>query len=109
MRAASLETLRRYTDNSIRLADAVPGSDAEDEEVSAGEELQRRLWALAGRSLDGAPEDTAPRLYVESLNQMIDQRTVRTASLNNRTPPCTRPTLGPANQNRVGRGNACTD
>ena len=86
VRTASLEALRRYTDNSIRLSDAVPGSDAENEAVSAGEELQHGLWALAGRSLDGAPQDTAPRLYVDSLNQMIDQRTVRTASLNNRVP-----------------------
>jgi hypothetical protein len=86
VRTASLETLRRYTDNSILLADAIPESDAETEAVSAGEELQRRLWALAGRSLDAAPQDTAPRLYVDSLNQMIDQRTVRTASLNNRVP-----------------------
>lgn len=85
-RTPSLETLRRYTDNSILLADAVPGSDVEKEAVSTGEGLQRRLWALAGRSLDGAPQDTAPRLYVESLNQMIDQRTVRTAALNNRVP-----------------------
>jgi hypothetical protein len=86
VRAASLETLRRYTDNSIRLADAIPGTDAEDEAESEGKEQQRRLWALAGRALDGAPEGTAPRLYVESLNQMIDQRTVRTASLKNRVP-----------------------
>ena len=86
VRTVSLETLRRYTDNSIRLADTVPDSDAQRAAISAGEELQRRLWALAGRSLAGAPEDTAPRLYVESLNQMIDQRTVRTATLNNRVP-----------------------
>ena len=45
VRTPSLETLRRYTDNSILLADAVPGSGAMDEAVSAGEELQRRLWA----------------------------------------------------------------
>jgi len=86
VRTPSLDTLRRYTDNSILLADAVPGSDAMDEAVSAGEELQRRLWGLAGESLDDAPEDSAPRLYVESLNQMIDQRTVRTATLSNRVP-----------------------
>src|SRR5215212_8484409 len=57
-RTPSLETLRRYTDNSILLADAVPGSGVEKEAVSTGEGLQRRLWALAGRSLDGAPQDT---------------------------------------------------
>jgi hypothetical protein len=48
--------------------------------------LQRRLWSLAGDALVGAPQDSAPRLYVETLNQMIDQQTVRIAALNNRIP-----------------------
>ena len=41
---------------------------------------------VAGDSLAGARQDTAPRLYVETLNQMIDQQTVRVAALNNRIP-----------------------
>jgi hypothetical protein len=49
-------------------------------------ELQRRLWRLAGQSVAGAPTATAPRLYVETLNEMIDQQTVRVAGLNNRVP-----------------------
>ena len=48
--------------------------------------LQRRLWSLAGDALDAAPQDSAPRLYVETLNEMIDQQTVRVAALNNRIP-----------------------
>ena len=32
------------------------------------------------------PRDSAPRLYVESLNAMIDQQAVRLAGLNNRVP-----------------------
>jgi hypothetical protein len=48
--------------------------------------LQRRLWGLAGQALDDAPLASAPRLYVDSLNAMIDQQTVRISALNNRVP-----------------------
>jgi hypothetical protein len=50
------------------------------------ERLQRRLWALAGEALGAAPEASAPRLYVETLNEMIDSQTVRVAALNNQVP-----------------------
>ena len=54
--------------------------------VAQEDALQRRLWSLAGDALAGAPQDSAPRLYVETLNEMIDQQTVRVAALNNRIP-----------------------
>jgi len=85
-RARSLELLRRYTDTSIRLSEAIPNSDASRRAIDDGEHLQRRLWALAGGALSDAPRDSAPRLYVETLNGMIDMQTVRIAALNNRVP-----------------------
>jgi hypothetical protein len=85
-RARSLELLRRYTDTRIRLSDAIPNSDASHRAIDDGAELQRRLWALAGQALSAAPQDSAPRLYVETLNEMIDMQTVRVAALNNRVP-----------------------
>jgi hypothetical protein len=36
--------------------------------------------------MNGRPGDSAPRLYVDSLNSMIDQQEVRLAGLNNRVP-----------------------
>lgn len=87
MRSRSLELLTDYTDTSIRLTDAVPSSPAAKEALADGQRLQRELWALAGRSLAAAPVASAPRLYVETLNHMIDQQTVRKAALNNRVPP----------------------
>src|SRR6185436_17593584 len=48
--------------------------------------IQRDLWRLAGDSLAGSPDASAPRLYVETLNEMIDMQTVRVAALNNRVP-----------------------
>ena len=41
---------------------------------------------LAGQALDTAPTASAPRLYVESLNQMIDLQTDRVSGNNNRVP-----------------------
>lgn len=86
MRSRSLELLRRYTDASIALSGAVPGSSAAQRAVGEESQIQRSLWALAGQSLVGEPVDTAPRLYVESLNEMIDMQTVRVAALANRVP-----------------------
>ena len=41
---------------------------------------------MAGAAVSGAPTDSAPRVYVESLNAMIDMQTTRVAALNNRVP-----------------------
>ncbi len=43
-------------------------------------------WYLAGQALAAQPTASAPRLYVESLNEMIDQQTTRVSALNNRVP-----------------------
>ena len=86
VRTRSLELLRRYTDASIRLSDAVPGSAGSRAAIADENRLQRELWGLAGQALAGSPNATAPRLYVDSLNQMIDMQTVRVAVLNNRVP-----------------------
>jgi hypothetical protein len=85
-RMQSLALLRRYTDTSIRLSDSVPGSRDARAAVAAGDVLQRRLWSLAGQTLARDPDASAPRLYVESLNEMIDMQTVRVAGLSNRVP-----------------------
>jgi hypothetical protein len=86
VRSASLAQLRRYTDTTIRLSEQVPGSDGARRAAADGHRIQRDLWGLAGRSLSAAPQDTAPRLYVQSLNDMIDLQTARIAGLGNRVP-----------------------
>jgi hypothetical protein len=78
--------LREYADLALRLSDEVPGSSGMRRTSAAQGLVQRRLWRLAGEAVDGAPVASAPRLYVESLNAMIDQQTVRVAVLNNRVP-----------------------
>jgi hypothetical protein len=85
-RSRSLALLTRYTDATIRLSKAVPGSRAAQDAVADSERLERTLWALAARQLDAAPVASAPRLYVETLNEMIDAQTARVSTLNNRVP-----------------------
>lgn len=85
-RSQSMALLVEYADVELELTDEVPGSDAAARTIAEGSALQRQLWALAGQALRQDPRNTAPRLYVESLNEMIDQQTVRVAGLNNRVP-----------------------
>jgi hypothetical protein len=86
VRSGSMARLKRYTDASIRLSDSVPNSGKARRAAADGAHLERELWRLAGQALSAAPQASAPRLYVESLNDMIDSQTVRIAGLQNRVP-----------------------
>jgi hypothetical protein len=86
VRSRSLKLLRRYTDTSIRLSETIPGSSTASAMLAASSVLQRELWRLAGQALNEAPVASAPRLYVDSLNEMFDAQTTRVAALNNRVP-----------------------
>jgi hypothetical protein len=86
VRSRSLPLLVAYTDAEIRLTDEMSGSELAEETVARASRLQRELWALAGRAVREEPTASAPRLYEDSLNAMIDQQAVRVAGLNNRVP-----------------------
>jgi hypothetical protein len=86
IRSESLPLLVQYTESAIDVNDYQPGSEEELAAVTREDELQRDLWALAGQALAAQPVASAPRLYVETLNHMIDMQTVRVAILNNRVP-----------------------
>ena len=64
----------------------MPGSGDAKRAIARESQIQRRLWGLAGQSLDRQPIQSAPRLYADSLNTMIDMQTTRVAALNNRVP-----------------------
>ena len=85
-RSRSLGLLRAYNDLAIRVTSEIPGSPAIRATTAQQGVLQRSLWRLAGESMNARPRDSAPRLYVDSLNEMIDQQTVRLSGLNNRVP-----------------------
>jgi hypothetical protein len=85
-RSRSLELLVRYTRTAIRVADHVPGDAGARQAIASEDRLERQLWRLAGNALERAPNASAPRLYVEALNEMIDDETARVAALGNRVP-----------------------
>jgi hypothetical protein len=85
-RSQSLALLKQFADLSISISRTVPGSAGESRSEADSSQVERRLWALAGQSLDAAPTASAPRLYVESLNNMFDAHSTRVASLGNRVP-----------------------
>jgi hypothetical protein len=85
-RSRSLTLLKRYTDTSIELSKTVPGSERSRSVLAVSAAMQRRLWRLAGQALVQAPVATAPRLYVETLNEMFDAQNVRVTARNNRVP-----------------------
>ena len=85
-RSQSLLLLRRFADTSLRISATVPGSAAQVRARSTSEQIERQLWTMAGQALNHAPTDTAPRLYVDSLNTMFDSQSTRVASLGNRVP-----------------------
>ena len=86
VRTRSLALLRRYTDLGLRLSHEVPNSRGMHRTVGEEDLVQRRLWALGGQAIGAAPVASAPRLYVDALNTMIDEQTVRVSGLNNRVP-----------------------
>ena len=86
IRSRSLDLLIRYTRSAIRISDEVPGSAEAGDAREREQRIQRRLWSLAGDALQMAPVASAPRLYVETLNEMFDGETTRVAALSNRVP-----------------------
>ena len=86
IRTRSLTLLVDYTERALRLSKTIPGSDEAKAAIEAEDKLQRRLWALGGQALDAEPVASAPRLYIETLNEMIDAQSTRVAALNNQVP-----------------------
>jgi hypothetical protein len=85
-RSKSLTLLRHYNDLAIRLTYDRPGSASIRATTAEQGHVQQQLWRLGGEAINGRPRDSAPRLYIDSLNAMIDQQGVRLAGLNNHPP-----------------------
>ena len=87
VRSRSLDLLVRYTRSAVRALGRGAGQRRGARPPAHRRSgFERRLWSLAGEALDTAPIASAPRLYVETLNEMIDAETVRVAALSNRVP-----------------------
>ena len=85
-RSRSLGLLRHYTDLAIQISHEVPGSSGMRRTTAAEDVVQRQLWRNAGLAIGAAPVASAPRLYVDSLNDTIDAQATRLSGLSNRVP-----------------------
>ena len=85
-RTESLDFLRSYTDAAIDMNESPPDSGEFDAAVAVMDDLHNDLWRVAGSAIAKAPQDSAPRLYIETLNDTIDRHADRVASLRNRVP-----------------------
>lgn len=85
-RRRSLQLFPRYTALAIQVSKEIPGSPGMRRTTAAEGVLQRRLWRLAGQSIAAAPLASAPRLYVDSLNETFDSQSARLSALTNRVP-----------------------
>lgn len=85
-RTKTLALFPRYTDLAIQISKEIPGSSGMRRTTAQEGVLQRQLWQLAGQSMAAAPNGSAPRLYVDSLNAAFDAQSTRVSALNNRVP-----------------------
>ncbi len=85
-RTESMVLLHEYAGGALALARSTPGTNAFNEQSAELQQLQRALWAMADDAVRSNPQGTAPRLYVDALNSMIDVHTDRVASLYNGVP-----------------------
>jgi hypothetical protein len=85
-RTGSLDLVAQYGDLAVDLAEQVPDSERFVADAAQMADVQRELWTLAGDAVRVDPEGTSPRLYIETLNAMIDTHTSRVTSLENRVP-----------------------
>src|ERR1700750_3319112 len=69
VRSRSLALLTRYTERAVQLSDTVAGGEEQLPAADREELLQRRLWGLGGQAMDPEPVASAPRLYIETLNE----------------------------------------
>jgi hypothetical protein len=86
VRSRSLALFPKYTDLALQISKEVPGTSGMKRTTAAEGVIQRQLWHEAGLATAGAPLATAPRLYVESLNDAFDAQSARLSALTNRVP-----------------------
>jgi hypothetical protein len=86
IRTKSLVLLRTYATSAVNLTNYIPQSSQAVDSIDREDQMQRGLWALNGQAIALRPVDSAPRLYEETLNEMIDAQATRVAGLNNRVP-----------------------
>jgi hypothetical protein len=85
-RTTSLQLMRQLTDTSVAISQTVPGSPEQQAALDISSQTERALWDQAGQAVTALPNASAPRLYLDSLNDAFDAQTSRVSALGNRVP-----------------------
>ena len=85
-RTTSLQLMRQLTDTSVAISQTVPGSPEQRAALDISSQTERALWDQAGQAVTAQPNASAPRLYLDSLNDAFDAQTSRVSALGNRVP-----------------------
>ncbi len=85
-RSTSLQLMRQLTDTSVAISQTVPGSPEQQAALDISNQTERALWDQAGHAVTAQPNASAPRLYLDSLNDAFDAQTSRVSALGNRVP-----------------------
>ena len=85
-RTTSLQLMRQLTDTSVAISQTVPGSPEQQAALDISNQTERALWDQAGQAVTAQPNASAPRLYLDSLNDAFDAQTSRVSALGNRVP-----------------------
>ncbi len=85
-RTTSLQLMRQLTDTSVAISQTVPGSPEQQAALDISSQTERALWDQAGQAVTAQPNASAPRLYLDSLNDAFDAQTSRVSALGNRVP-----------------------
>ena len=85
-RSDSLELLRSYAAQRLKLASQRVDSHVFNESIESSNTTERDLWKLGGEALETSPDGSAVRLYVDSLNTMFDASSSREAAFRDRVP-----------------------
>ena len=59
----------QFTDASIDISETVPGSPEQQAALASSSDAQRALWDQAGQAVTAQPAASAPRLYLDSLDE----------------------------------------
>lgn len=77
---------REYLDARLRVYQKLPDLRATEQELAQAAKMQQRIWSQAVTASRADPTQTAARLLLPALNDMIDVTTSRTVALHTHLP-----------------------
>lgn len=80
------QLFRTYLDTRLRAYEQLPDLEAAEQELGRAAAIQQKIWSRAVTDSQGDPSQTAARLLLPAINEMIDITTARTLALHQHLP-----------------------